>query len=56
MTLYLCIRNQQQMKTQIIQIRVEPEIKEKLQKMADKDNRKLSDYVRLLILNVIKTK
>lgn len=37
-----------------IQIRVEPELKKKLQAMADKDNRKLSDYVRLLILKAIK--
>jgi predicted transcriptional regulator len=43
-------------KDTVIQIRVEPEIKAKLQKMADKDNRKLSDYVRLLIINAIKNK
>jgi hypothetical protein len=43
-------------KDEVIQVRVEPPIKAKLQAMADKDNRKLSDFVRLLILNAIKKK
>lgn len=43
-------------KEDVIQIRVEPQVKAKLQAMADKDNRKLSDFVRLLILNAIKKK
>lgn len=31
----------------VINIRIEEEIKKKLQAMADKDQRKLSDYIRL---------
>lgn len=34
-------------KTDTILIRVAPELKKKLQAMADKDSRKLSDYIRL---------
>lgn len=43
-------------KDQVIQIRVEPKMRAKLQKLADKESRKLSDFARLLILNAIKTK
>jgi uncharacterized protein (DUF1778 family) len=40
-------------KSETILVRVEPELKEVLQKMADKDNRKLSDFVRVQILKMI---
>lgn len=35
------------MKTEVIQVRVSPELKKKLQKMADKDDRKLGDFIRV---------
>lgn len=55
--MYLCVFVKNKMtKEDVIQIRVEPQVKAKLQAMADKDNRKLSDFVRLLILNAIKKK
>jgi uncharacterized protein (DUF1778 family) len=40
-------------KTETILVRVEPELKEVLQKMADKDNRKLSDFVRVQMLKLV---
>lgn len=39
-------------KSETILVRVEPELKEVLQKMADKDNRKLSDFVRVQMLKI----
>lgn len=41
-TLYIC-----PMKEEILNIRIDSELKKKLQVMADKDSRTLSDYVRL---------
>lgn len=35
------------MRTEVIQIRVNPELKKKLQNMAVQDDRKLSDYIRI---------
>lgn len=35
------------MRTEVIQVRVSLELKDKLQKMADQDDRKLSDYIRV---------
>ena len=35
------------MRTEVIQVRVSQELKDKLQKMADQDDRKLSDYIRV---------
>jgi predicted DNA-binding protein len=34
-------------KTEIVPVRMTTELKEKLQKLADKDSRKLSDYIRV---------
>jgi predicted DNA-binding protein len=45
------------MKDEIINIRVEPEVKKKLQVLADKDSRTLSDYIRLQLKKLVeKTK
>lgn len=45
------------MKDEIINIRVEPEVKQKLQALADKDSRTLSDYIRLQLKKLVeKTK
>jgi antitoxin component of RelBE/YafQ-DinJ toxin-antitoxin module len=41
-------------KTEAIIIRVNPELKEALQKQADADQRTLSDYVRILLQNAAK--
>jgi hypothetical protein len=41
-TLYICL-----MKEEILNIRIDVELKKKLQAMADKDSRTLSDFVRL---------
>lgn len=38
----------------LIQFKVKPSVKEKLQKMSDKDNRKLADFVRINIEKLIK--
>lgn len=35
------------MKEETLIVRIDPELKKKLQAMADKDNRTLSDFVRL---------
>lgn len=47
-------------KDEAIVIRVDSSLKESLQKMADQDHRKLSDYIRVqlfkLVENTIKTK
>jgi len=42
-------------KTETIIARVSPELKAELQKMADMDNRKLSDYVRLQLAKLVET-
>lgn len=42
-------------KTETIITRVSPELKEELQKMADNDSRKLSDYVRLQLMKLVET-
>ena len=42
-------------KSETILVRVEPELKEVLQKMAETDNRKLSDYVRVQLIKVVET-
>ena len=42
-------------KSETILVRVEPELKEVLQKMADKDNRKLSDFVRVHMLKLVES-
>lgn len=39
-------------KNKILQIRVEPELAKKLQSMADADNRKLSDFVRVQLIKL----
>lgn len=45
------------MKEKVIQVRVEPELRNELQKMADADNRKLSDYIRVQLMKLVeKTK
>jgi predicted transcriptional regulator len=43
-------------KTTTIIVRVEEELKKKLQAMADKDQRKLSDYIRLQLEKLVKGK
>lgn len=45
----------QDSKTETIITRVSPELKEQLQKMADADNRKLSDYIRLQLMQLAET-
>lgn len=42
------------MKTERLQVRVTPELKTKLQKLADEDGRKISNYIRLLIEKELK--
>lgn len=41
------------MKEETIQIRVEPSLKKELQKLADADNRKLADYVRVQLIKLV---
>lgn len=40
-------------KTERLQIRITPELKEKLQALADAENRSISNYVENLIINEI---
>lgn len=40
-------------KTDRIQIRISPELKEKLQALADAENRTMSNYIELLIVREI---
>jgi mRNA-degrading endonuclease RelE of RelBE toxin-antitoxin system len=40
-------------KDTVIQIRVEPQVRVKLQKMADQDSRKLSDFIRLQLMKLV---
>ena len=44
--------NKYNMKTEVIQIRVEQKLKDKLQQMSDADNRKLADYIRLQLIKL----
>ena len=41
-------------KEETIQVRVEPDLKKELQKMADADSRSLADYVRLQLTKLVK--
>ena len=43
------------MKTEVIQVRIEQDVKEKLQQLADADHRKLSDYIRLQLIKFLET-
>lgn len=43
------------MKTESLIVRVEPELKAKLQKMADQDRRTLADFVRLQLEKIVET-
>jgi len=43
------------MKDKIIILRVEPELKKDLQKMADTDSRTLSDFIRLQLKKLVET-
>jgi uncharacterized protein (DUF1778 family) len=40
-------------KQEVIQLRVEPTLKKDLQRMADADNRKLADFVRLQLIKIV---
>jgi uncharacterized protein (DUF1778 family) len=56
--LYICVIKVNTMaiqdnKTETIIARVSADLKEALQKMADMDNRKLSDYVRLQLIKLV---
>jgi predicted transcriptional regulator len=42
------------MKTELIHIRLEPDLKKKLQEEADKDHRNLGDYIRVQLMKAIK--
>lgn len=42
-------------KTETIIARVPAELKQQLQKMADMDNRKLGDYIRLQLVKLVQT-
>lgn len=44
------------MKDETIVIRVDSELKMKLQKLADRDKRKLSDYIRLQLEKLVEKK
>ncbi len=50
--LYLCTR----MKNENINIRVEKKLKDKLQAMADKDNRTLSNFIEMQLIKLTETK
>jgi len=56
-TLYIYndMAKEQSNKSETILVRVEPELKEVLQKMADKDNRKLSDFVRVQLMKLVES-
>jgi predicted transcriptional regulator len=43
------------MKEEVVTIRMEAELKRELQKMADKDQRNLSDYLRLQLKRLVET-
>ena len=42
------------MKTELVHIRLEPELKARLQELADQDHRKLGDYIRYQLIKAIK--
>lgn len=44
------------MKTESVTLRMEKKLRDKLQALADKDNRKLSDYIHLQLLKLIELK
>lgn len=43
-------------KTERLQIRITPELKEQLQKLADADGRTVSNYIEMLIKNALSEK
>ena len=43
------------MKEEIVTIRMEEDLKKELQKLADKDQRNLSDYLRLQLKRLVET-
>jgi predicted transcriptional regulator len=43
-------------KTETVIIRVSKELKDKVQKLADKDHRTLSDFIRLSLIKLTETK
>ncbi len=42
------------MKTEQLGVRISEELKKKLQKLADKDNRTLSNYIEIVLQNHVK--
>jgi uncharacterized protein (DUF1778 family) len=42
-------------KSEIVPVRLTPELKADLQKMADIDNRNLSDFIRVQLIKVVET-
>ena len=58
-TLYICVVNENTMtqsnKNEAIVVRVDTELKASLQNMADMDNRKLSDFVRLQLMKLVES-
>ena len=44
------------MKTEQLHMRISPELKEQLQKLADADNRSISNYLELLIRKEVEKK
>jgi len=42
-------------KTEIVPVRLTPELKLDLQKLAETDNRNLSDFIRVQLLKVVET-
>ena len=58
--MYICVIKSNRMttqdnKTETIITRVSPELKAGLQKMADMDSRKLSDYIRLQLAKLVES-
>ena len=43
------------MKEEMLHIRIDKDFKDKLQQMADKDNRKLGDFIRVQLMKIIET-
>lgn len=43
-------------RTESLNMRIAPELKKKLQAMADKDNRKLADFIHIALENLVKNK
>lgn len=43
------------MKTELIQVRVDEELKKKLQKMANADSRTLGDFIRIQLTKLVET-